>query len=551
MMLLTPDQRQDPVLDIELPSREEIMGSSGDYHSMAPEIYNEANQVDKNADGGIASVEEFQPKQGFFMPDFIPSETTMVQALYLSMFAILGTLLRIVIAQLFGEECANPGTVGWLKASSPLCVTKNGETNLEGGIIFADFPANLLGSFFMGVLQNGFSLGLPVNMPIAWLNPSHIFQSMTILHLGLRTGFCGSLTTFSSWNSEMVVLIFHGAGDTPSNFIRALFGYLIGMETALGSYVFGRTVAVWLHKWQNPLLDAENQAMEQRAAEGVHLNKQLPEFERRFLPNLPMEIVGHVYPVNELECLERWRRSTWDARRVGHSLLPTLIEIENSIFVNSWPIAPEAESIARANNWDVNGLKEWVQHRATDCQRLPSISSFQSEMTRTENKLFTVTVAGSILAVIIALLLLGLVFFRKETAYSITDRTSCFAMLCAPFGAVLRWRIGKLNGKLPHETLGWLPIGTLAANILASMVSIAMIATEYRVGDFSSFWTAGSLRAIRVGFAGSLSTVSTFVAEVSSFGKNKRQDLAYTYVIISLGSSCLLGSIIFGLIVYV
>lgn len=50
---------------------------------------------------------------------------------------MLGTFLRIAMAQLFGDECANPGTVGWLAASSPLCVTKDGESEREGGIVFA------------------------------------------------------------------------------------------------------------------------------------------------------------------------------------------------------------------------------------------------------------------------------------------------------------------------------------------------------------------------------------------------------------------------------
>jgi len=57
--------------------------------------------------------------------------------MYLSIAAVLGTFLRIAMAQLFGDECANPGTVGWLAASSPLCVTKDGESEREGGIVFA------------------------------------------------------------------------------------------------------------------------------------------------------------------------------------------------------------------------------------------------------------------------------------------------------------------------------------------------------------------------------------------------------------------------------
>lgn len=66
------------------------------------------------------------------------------------------------MAQLFGEECKNPGSVGWLKASAPLCVTRDGVTVQEGGIIFADLPANLLGCFILGLLQDGLTLGLAI-----------------------------------------------------------------------------------------------------------------------------------------------------------------------------------------------------------------------------------------------------------------------------------------------------------------------------------------------------------------------------------------------------
>jgi hypothetical protein len=51
------------------------------------------------------------------------------------------------MAQLFGDACANPGTVGWLKASSPLCVTKDGSSEREGGIVFAVSINNLWGSY--------------------------------------------------------------------------------------------------------------------------------------------------------------------------------------------------------------------------------------------------------------------------------------------------------------------------------------------------------------------------------------------------------------------
>ena len=46
-----------------------------------------------------------------------------------------------------------------------------------------------------------------------------------------------SLTTFSSWNSEMVILML-GAGHRQSLVFRGLLGYFIGIETGLGMYIF-------------------------------------------------------------------------------------------------------------------------------------------------------------------------------------------------------------------------------------------------------------------------------------------------------------------------
>ena len=97
----------------------------------------------------------------------------------MSIFAILGTFLRILVAQLFGEECKNPGTVGWLASDEPLCVTADNETNVSGGIIFADLPANLLGSFIMGFMQSTDNFQYffcPKKFPITFLNEHHPFQ---------------------------------------------------------------------------------------------------------------------------------------------------------------------------------------------------------------------------------------------------------------------------------------------------------------------------------------------------------------------------------------
>eukprot|EP00957_Ditylum_brightwellii_P042431 3212917-Ditylum_brightwellii.AAC.1 len=114
----------------------------------------------------------------------------------------------------------------------------------------------------MGMMQTGLALDLPINSPVVWLHETSSFQSWDIIHLAVRTGFCGSLTTFSSWNSEMVVMMFGtGSENKHSQWLRALLGYLIGLETALGSFVFGKNVATWIHRALNPELSSEADAI--------------------------------------------------------------------------------------------------------------------------------------------------------------------------------------------------------------------------------------------------------------------------------------------------
>ena len=109
-----------------------------DYVSFSASTWgsSRAGDDDNNADTRETPPPDVVQHRGF---GFLSEESTeiLVKALYMSLFAILGAFLRIVVAQLFGEECANPGTVGWLKAGSPLCVTADGNAGRLGGIVFA------------------------------------------------------------------------------------------------------------------------------------------------------------------------------------------------------------------------------------------------------------------------------------------------------------------------------------------------------------------------------------------------------------------------------
>jgi fluoride ion exporter CrcB/FEX len=475
----------------------------------------------------------------------------LAQFCYLSVAAIIGALLRIMLAQLFGEECKNPGTVGWLKASSPLCVTAEGHAELvEGGIVFADLPANLLGCFFMGLMQDGSTLGLAIPVPVAWLSPLADFQSMTLIHFAIKTGFCGSLTTFSSWNSEMVVLMFGSGYNRSSQFMKALFGYLIGMETALGSYVFGTTVAKWLHRWVNPELAAEADAMREREREGVFINRDLPETERRFLHKLNLQFDSVVAGNDTMPALRRWRDSTEMARRVGHPMVDALCQIEKSVFCDHERIPPEAEAVAKQEGWDLSALHEWTTRGRL--KRLPRTTSSGYLLPQEHNQWESVLIPGFFVGVIVIMLIAGVFKFNEMDDYLITYRTMVYSLLFAPFGAFTRWQLSSLNGTWAiTPSLSWIPAGTLAANVLGSMISITMTGLEFRhPSEVQDFWVVGTFRAVRVGFSGCLTTVSTFVSEIHKFFDQNKYDRGYFYILITLMTCCLLATTIYASIVY-
>lgn len=65
-----------------------------------------------------------------------------------------------------------------------------------------------------------------------------------IILIGLRTGFCGAVSTFSSWNSAMVNLVKNGKWG------EAMGGYAIGLQLGIVAYLFGQHVAVYIFVWR-------------------------------------------------------------------------------------------------------------------------------------------------------------------------------------------------------------------------------------------------------------------------------------------------------------
>jgi fluoride ion exporter CrcB/FEX len=94
-----------------------------------------------------------------------------------------------------------------------------------------------------------------------------------------------------------------------------------------------------------------------------------------------------------------------------------------------------------------------------------------------------------------------------------------------PFGALGRWYLSGWNSRSPESRIlgkfPWFPEGTWTANMVGATISALMAAFLDRYfssnndDSNASQWISTLLLAIGVGFAGSLSTVSSFVKETT------------------------------------
>ena len=168
---------------------------------------------------------------------------------YFSVAAILGSTLRVYMARIFGSDCqAEQASDFLVPFSSRICVTNNGRTEQTGGALFTDFPANFLGSFLMGMMN---PLAGSSRAKLPWLHRDHPLQRDEVFYTSLTTGFCGCLTTFASWNTQMVVMLDGKYSQLGSQVIPVLFGYFVGFMGASYGFQFGRQCNLWMYNYRH------------------------------------------------------------------------------------------------------------------------------------------------------------------------------------------------------------------------------------------------------------------------------------------------------------
>ncbi|CAI5978991.1 unnamed protein product [Closterium sp. NIES-65] len=131
--------------------------------------------------------------------------------------------------------------------------------------------------------------------------------------------------------------------------------------------------------------------------------------------------------------------------------------------------------------------------------------------------------------------------------WSSKTRRLWFACVVAAPGAWLRWYLSWLNGGAVGKGRWWqwVPVGTVAANVSASVLEAALSTVVLTYNNEVSVLAVG---ALQLGFLGSLSTVSTLMVEVLALHKAKTgrcwRPYFYLYCI------TILPSFLIGILVY-
>jgi len=374
----------------------------------------------------------------------------------------------------------------------------------------------------------------------------------------------------------MIVMMCNGRGTVlDTQWVSAIFGYLVGLGMALIAFVVGRHTAICLHRYNNPDLRKEADEIADKRGLGLIIHRDLPDFERRFLHDIVLDENSRKHIVNDgkngidiesidsadrkkkrqddseiekrndtwnendledsgMGNLRRWKNTTDDhrnGRMIGGQFQSELLEIERAILVKDEEPRDELLDLARDAGWDLAALRNWRQ----DAKEKPDDESRLVPV-------FPLWVISSALLIFMSLLLWASISFNGEDVYTQTYRISALSTLLAPTGTICRYYLSAFNGSIKSRRWEWVPLGTLLANLIACVVSALAVALNVgnRRGQLAHLW----LSAMKGGFAGCLSTVSTFATEVIGLARTlPRHSWAYYYSIGSILLACLLGII--------
>jgi CrcB protein len=255
-------------------------------------------------------IHNFSEQSGTVVDSKLPE---WIHLFYLSLFSIYGITIRSFLGRFFGGDCDSTTPIDdWLTSfSSRICVTANGTTAQHGGALFIDLPANMFGCFIMGFLT-GHHKDWPM---LPWLEHDHPLQYDEGLHLGLKTALCGAITTLSSWNGQMVIMMDGTDTVLGSQVVAAGFGYVIGLQISISSFRAGRTLASWCHLKANPhIFDADVPCPDSDRDKSLKLHHHLIA---RAIPAVVALALFVLYILGDVYCQILYYRKLWLACLIG------------------------------------------------------------------------------------------------------------------------------------------------------------------------------------------------------------------------------------------
>ena len=110
-----------------------------------------------------------------------------------------------------------------------------------------------------------------VSLIDGWKTTISADQMKDIILLGLRVGFCGALSTFSSLNASVIRLLKAGSIG------EGIVGYALSIQLGIVSYRFGQHIAVYLFVWRRR---RETKRAERRSY-GLRLRRQATEDDQQ------------------------------------------------------------------------------------------------------------------------------------------------------------------------------------------------------------------------------------------------------------------------------
>ena len=392
--------------------------------------------------------------------------TRLNQYVHLALWAIIGCWMRIRLENLSEEA-------GLASSDSA---------------IFTNLIGNMIGCFTIGFLSTGGAFGDVIDRNLA-IAPSswRCIQENKELQLGLRTGFCGSLTTFASWNHAMLLLFLT---DSKQGTANALFGYLIGILLCLISVFIGEYLALVVVIYFTPPADSRYRLLNGEKNEPLLFGIREDSSE-------------------QFNNLENQGSSSGDkfTSSFDYSLTERKSEGGND------------ESTKNEDGVDLG----------------------QSTSSLVTVKCLHIFVHFSLLACFTIVLFLFVTLPRASStvkaAWWSLDRTQYLSLLVAPLGAFARYELSNNLNAWRSDFF----VGTFAANLIACILdSIVYGIRDSKNGGNGSDMTM-IYSAIGSGIGGCCSTVSTFMTDTIKLIPEHKYELprsATRYVSVTIVTCC-------------